>query len=311
MLDEKYSDSFGLTEADVEDAVREYGLLENMDEVKRWYNGYKFGSSDIYNPWSIVNYLDEGSLKAHWINTSSDTAILRLIREADGTMLDGLVRIFNGESSEQTVDISPDMSDMGNSQEIWQLLLFGGYLTSERKVGEYTYLLRLPNYEVQSFFKNKFLDYNYREYKGLFKKMTDSLLLKDVLKYEELLQKILLYSVSYHDVSKEEKFYHNLILGMLLYLDSSYRIKSNVEEGYGRTDVVMIPLDKALPGFIFEFKVSERGDDTSMEKAADEALRQIREKRYEMSLEMEGVEDIVYIGAAFYGKKVKVRSYRK
>ena len=311
VLDEKYSDSFGLTEADVEDAVREYGLLEDMDEVKRWYNGYKFGSSDIYNPWSIVNYLDEGSLKAHWINTSSDTAILRLLREADGTMLDGLVKIFNGESSEQTVDISSDMSDMGNPQEIWQLLLFGGYLTSERKVGEYTYLLRLPNYEVQSFFKNKFLDYNYREYKGLFKKMTDSLLLKNILKYEELLQKILLYSVSYHDASKEEKFYHNLILGMLLYLDSSYRIKSNVEEGYGRTDVVMIPLDKALPGFIFEFKVSERGDDTSMEKAADEALRQITEKRYEMSLEMEGVEDIVYIGAAFYGKKVKVRSYRK
>ena len=311
VLDEKYSDSFGLTEADVEDAVREYGLLENMDEVKRWYNGYKFGSSDIYNPWSIVNYLDEGSLKAHWINTSSDTAILRLLREADGTMLDGLVRIFNGESSEQTVDISSDMSDMGNPQEIWQLLLFGGYLTSERKVGEYTYLLRLPNYEVQSFFKNKFLDYNYREYKGLFKKMTDSLLLKNILKYEELLQKILLYSVSYHDVSKEEKFYHNLILGMLLYLDSSYRIKSNVEEGYGRTDVVMIPLDRTLPGFIFEFKVSERGDDTSMEKAADEALRQIREKRYEMSLEMEGVEDIVYIGAAFYGKKVKIMYFLK
>ena len=311
VLDEKYSDSFGLTEADVEDAVREYGLLENMDEVKRWYNGYKFGSSDIYNPWSIVNYLDEGSLKAHWINTSSDTAILRLLREADGTMLDGLVRIFNGESSEQTVDISSDMSDMGNPQEIWQLLLFGGYLTSEREVGEYTYLLRLPNYEVQSFFKNKFLDYNYREYKGLFKKMTDSLLLKNILKYEELLQKILLYSVSYHDVSKEEKFYHNLILGMLLYLDSSYRIKSNVEEGYGRTDVVMIPLHRALPGFIFEFKVSERGDDTSMEKAADEALRQIREKRYEMSLEMEGVEDIVYIGAAFYGKKVKIMYFLK
>ena len=311
VLDEKYSDSFGLTEADVEDAVREYGLLEDMDEVKRWYNGYKFGSSDIYNPWSIVNYLDEGSLKAHWINTSSDTAILRLLREADGTMLDGLVKIFNGESSEQTVDISSDMSDMGNPQEIWQLLLFGGYLTSERKVGEYTYLLRLPNYEVQSFFKNKFLDYNYREYKGLFKKMTDSLLLKDVLKYEELLQKILLYSVSYHDVSKEEKFYHNLILGMLLYLDSSYRIKSNVEEGYGRTDVVMIPLDRALPEFIFEFKVSERGDDTSMEKAADEALRQITEKRYEMSLEMEGVMDIVYIGAAFYGKKVKIMYFLK
>ena len=311
VLDEKYSDSFGLTEADVEDAVREYGLLEDMDEVKRWYNGYKFGSSDIYNPWSIVNYLDEGSLKAHWINTSSDTAILRLLREADGTMLDGLVKIFNGESSEQTVDISSDMSDMGNPQEIWQLLLFGGYLTSERKVGEYTYLLRLPNYEVQSFFKNKFLDYNYREYKGLFKKMTDSLLLKNILKYEELLQKILLYSVSYHDASKEEKFYHNLILGMLLYLDSSYRIKSNVEEGYGRTDVVMIPLDKALPGFIFEFKVSERGDDTSMEKAADEALRQITEKRYEMSLEMEGVMDIVYIGAAFYGKKVKIMYFLK
>jgi len=200
------------------------------------------------------------------------------------------------------------MNNMQDSQETWRLMLFSGYLTVDKKIDEKTYSLKLPNYEVKSFFKEKFLDYNYKENKGLFKKMINALLLKDITKYEEILRKILLNSMSYHDGAKEEKFYHNLILGMLLYLDDKYSIKSNIEEGYGRTDVLMFPLNKKLnPGFIFEFKVSEKGDDESMEKAVNEALNQIKDKEYEVEMQQHKVKDILNLGIAFNGKKVKVK----
>ena len=133
-------------------------------------------------------------------------------------------------------------------------------------------------------------------------------LLKDITKYEEILRKILLNSMSYYDEAKEERFYHNLILGMLLYLDDKYSIKSNIEEGYGRTDVLMFPLNKKVnPEFIFEFKVSEKGDDESMEKAVNEALNQIKDKEYEIEMQQHKVKDILNLGIAFNGKKVKVK----
>lgn len=227
VLDDHYSDAFGFTEKEVEKAVREYGLKDEIGEVKKWYNGYKFGNFEIYNPWSILKYLKNGKTESYWINTASDLTILRLLKEANESMFDGLLNIFNGKSSIQSINVSSEMNNMQNSQEIWQLMLFSGYLTIDKKIDEYTYSLKLPNYEVKSFFKEKFLEYNYTENKSLFKKMINALLLKDIDKYAELLQKILLNSMSYHDGAKEEKFYHNLILGMLLYLDSEYSIKSN------------------------------------------------------------------------------------
>lgn len=307
VLDDHYSDAFGFTEKEVEKAVREYGLTDEIGEVKKWYNGYKFGNFEIYNPWSILKYLKNGKTESYWINTASDLTILRLLKEANESMFDGLLNIFNGKSSIQSINISSEMNNMQNSQEIWQLMLFSGYLTIDKKIDEYTYSLKLPNYEVKSFFKEKFLEYNYTENKSLFKKMINALLLKDIDKYAELLQKILLNSMSYHDGAKEEKFYHNLILGMLLYLDSEYSIKSNIEEGYGRTDVLMFPLNKLKPGFIFEFKVSETDDNKSMEKAADEALNQIKDRKYETEMKQKKVKDILHLEIAFNGKKVKVK----
>lgn len=307
VLDDHYSDAFGFTEKEVEKAVREYGLTDEIGEVKKWYNGYKFGNFEIYNPWSILKYLKNGKTESYWINTASDLTILRLLKEANESMFDGLLNIFNGKSSIQSINISSEMNNMQNSQEIWQLMLFSGYLTIDKKIDEYMYSLKLPNYEVKSFFKEKFLEYNYTENKSLFKKMINALLLKDIDKYTELLQKILLNSMSYHDGAKEEKFYHNLILGMLLYLDSEYSIKSNIEEGYGRTDVLMFPLNKLKPGFIFEFKISEIDNNKSMEKAADEALNQIKDRKYETEMKQRKVKDILHLGIAFNGKKVKVK----
>jgi DUF1703 domain-containing protein len=308
VLDEHYSSFFGFTEKEVEKTVKEYGLADEIAKVKKWYDGYKFGNSEIYNPWSILKYLKRGKTESYWINTASDLTILRLLKQANDSMFEGLLNIFNGENSVQQIDVSSEMNNMQDSQETWRLMLFSGYLTVDKKIDEKTYSLKLPNYEVKSFFKEKFLDYNYKENKGLFKKMINALLLKDITKYEEILRKILLNSMSYHDGAKEEKFYHNLILGMLLYLDDKYSIKSNIEEGYGRTDVLMFPLNKKLnPGFIFEFKVSEKGDDESMEKAVNEALNQIKDKEYEVEMQQHKVKDILNLGIAFNGKKVKVK----
>ena len=308
VLDEHYSSFFGFTEKEVEKTVKEYGLADEIAKVKKWYDGYKFGNSEIYNPWSILKYLKRGKTESYWINTASDLTILRLLKQANDSMFEGLLNIFNGENSVQQIDVSSEMNNMQDSQEIWRLMLFSGYLTVDKKIDEKTYSLKLPNYEVKSFFKEKFLDYNYKENKGLFKKMINALLLKDITKYEEILRKILLNSMSYHDGAKEEKFYHNLILGMLLYLDDKYSIKSNIEEGYGRTDVLMFPLNKKVnPGFIFEFKVSEKGDDESMEKAVNEALNQIKDKEYEVEMQQHKVKDILNLGIAFNGKKVKVK----
>ena len=308
VLDEHYSSFFGFTEKEVEKTVKEYGLADEIAKVKKWYDGYKFGNSEIYNPWSILKYLKRGKTESYWINTASDLTILRLLKQANDSMFEGLLNIFNGENSVQQIDVSSEMNSMQDSQEIWRLMLFSGYLTVDKKIDEKTYSLKLPNYEVKSFFKEKFLDYNYKENKGLFKKMINALLLKDITKYEEILRKILLNSMSYHDGAKEEKFYHNLILGMLLYLDDKYSIKSNIEEGYGRTDVLMFPLNKKVnPGFIFEFKVSEKGDDESMEKAVNEALNQIKDKEYEVEMQQHKVKDILNLGIAFNGKKVKVK----
>lgn len=308
VLDEHYSSFFGFTEKEVEKTVKEYGLADEIAKVKKWYDGYKFGNSEIYNPWSILKYLKRGKTESYWINTASDLTILRLLKQANDSMFEGLLNIFNGENSVQQIDVSSEMNNMQDSQETWRLMLFSGYLTVDKKIDEKTYSLKLPNYEVKSFFKEKFLDYNYKENKGLFKKMINALLLKDITKYEEILRKISLNSMSYHDGAKEEKFYHNLILGMLLYLDDKYSIKSNIEEGYGRTDVLMFPLNKKLnPGFIFEFKVSEKGDDESMEKAVNEALNQIKDKEYEVEMQQHKVKDILNLGIAFNGKKVKVK----
>ena len=308
VLDEHYSSFFGFTEKEVEKTVKEYGLADEIAKVKKWYDGYKFGNSEIYNPWSILKYLKRGKTESYWINTASDLTILRLLKQANDSMFEGLLNIFNGENSVQQIDVSSEMNNMQDSQETWRLMLFSGYLTVDKKIDEKTYSLKLPNYEVKSFFKEKFLDYNSKENKGLFKKMINALLLKDITKYEEILRKILLNSMSYHDGAKEEKFYHNLILGMLLYLDDKYSIKSNIEEGYGRTDVLMFPLNKKLnPGFIFEFKVSEKGDDESMEKAVNEALNQIKDKEYEVEMQQHKVKDILNLGIAFNGKKVKVK----
>ena len=305
VLDRKYSNHFGLTEEDVIKGLMDYELYNTLEDVRKWYNGYKFGENNIYNPWSIINYLSREELQAYWVNTSNDNTINRLIKNSESSMYNDLKKIFEGGSINKIVNVTSNMSCMKNPQEIWNLMLSSGYLTIKEKIELNRYSLRLPNYEVQTFFKNSFIDYNFSD-RNNFIEMIEALVNKDFEAYKYYLQEIMAISMSYYDGSKiNEKPYHNLILGSILYLEDRYTIDSNIERGFGRTDLTLTPKDRSEAGYIFEFKVVE--SQKEMEKGLDQALEQIKSKKYDINMKNEGVNEIIHIGMVFCGKLVDVK----
>ena len=303
VLNNKYAESFGLIETEVKNALEYYGLDKNIEEVRKWYNGYKFGNIQIYNPWSIINYLDEKEINVYWINTSDNRLIHSAIENSNKELFDELKDLFNNGTTEQTVMASSNIDNLKDPEEVWQLLLFGGYLTVEEKVAMNEYTLKLPNYEIKTFFKDMFVQNlggssRFREMIKTFKNL-------DIERFEKLLNEIFLVSMSYHDTSKIEKPYHTLILGMMLYLDSEYIVLSNNETGYGRNDLALEPINKNNVGYIFEFKIAKTVEE--LEEKAEEALSQIEDKKYPVLLRKKGIKEIVYMGMAVYGKKVKVK----
>lgn len=305
ILDNKYSNFFGLTENEVKKALIDYQIDYRIDDVKEWYDGYKFGDNDIYNPWSILNFLSNKTLESYWINTSDNFLIKKILNNTDDVLIEELTEIFNYQPLEKSIDKSSNMIDLNNKKEIWQLLLFSGYLTIQNKTETTadSYLLKIVNKEVHNFFKKTFID-NYLADESLFAKMMMSLLDKDLKAFEQHLQKILLLSFSYYDGAKEEKFYHNLILGMILYLDRRYKVHSNKEIGFGRYDIVLEPKNSNDIAYIFEFKVAKSSEE--LERKVNEALEQIKSQKYDVDLKEKGY-NILNIGMAFCGKEVKVK----
>ena len=303
VLNNKYAESFGLIETEVKNALEYYGLEQNIEKVRKWYNGYKFGNIQIYNPWSIINYLDEKEINVYWINTSDNRLIHTAIDNADKDLFDELKDLFNNGTTEQMVMASSNMDRLKDPQEVWQLLLFGGYLTIEEKIAMNEYALKLPNYEVKTFFKDMFVQ-NLGGF-SRFREMIKAFKNFDFDRFEELLNEIFLVSMSYHDTSKTEKPYHTFILGMMLYLDNEYTVLSNNETGYGRNDLALNPINKRDVRYIFEFKVAKTEEE--LEERADEALSQIENKKYPVLLKERGVKEIIHIGMAFFGKRVKVK----
>lgn len=305
ILDNDYSNFFGLTEDEVEKTLVEYQIDYRIDDVKEWYDGYKFGDNEIYNPWSILNFLSNKTLESYWINTSDNFLIKKILNNTDDVLIEELTEIFNYQPLEKSIDKSSNMIDLNNKKEIWQLLLFSGYLTIQNKTETTadSYLLKIVNKEVHNFFKKTFID-NYLADESLFAKMMMSLLDKDLKAFEQHLQKILLLSFSYYDGTKEEKFYHNLILGMILYLDRRYKVHSNKEIGFGRYDIVLEPKNSNDIAYIFEFKVAKSSEE--LERKVNEALEQIKNQKYDVDLKEKGY-NILNIGMAFCGKEVKVK----
>ena len=304
ILDKEYSDFFGFTQEEVKKALEDFNIEYELPEVKSWYDGYKFGNSEVYNPWSILNFLQHKELEAYWVKTSSNFLIKEALKNTNLDVKESLEDLFNGENVEEVITGNSDLSSLLSYHDIWELLLFSGYLTINKKIDKKLYSLRLPNREIKELFKDEFIDISFGE--SQFIKTMESLKRNKLEDFEKNLQKILLNSTSYQD-TKNEDFYHRLILGMTLYLDSQYYVTSNKESGLGRYDVTIEPKNKNNKGYILEFKVTKNEED--LEKEAKQAIEQIISKKYDISLKERGIKDIIILGVAFCGKLVKV-SYK-
>ena len=304
ILSDVYTDSYGLTEEEVEKSLKYYGIEQEISNVKDWYDGYKFGDSEVYNPWSILNFLRFKELRAYWVDTSGNDLIKDVLKKITKNTIEALERLFNGEGLKQNISGTSDLSKLLSEDELWELMLFSGYLTVEEKIDHKNYILRLPNKEIKELFRDTFLEkYFGRGSKLLY--LMEALTENRIDEYEERLQEILLTSVSYNDTKKgNEAFYHGLIMGMGLYLEGEYITKSNIESGLGRYDFVIEPKNKTKRAFIMEFKATDSVE--NLEEISKEALRQIEDKKYDISLKQNGVKDITYMGIAFCSKQIKI-----
>ena len=304
ILDKQYSDFFGFTEKEVEKMLIDFNIEYNLPEVKSWYDGYEFGDTEVYNPWSILNFVQNRELEGYWIGTSGNFLIKEVLKDSNSEINASLEKLFNGEKIEEVITGNSDLSSLLSYHEIWELLLFSGYLTVDKKIDEDVYSLRLPNKEIRKFFKNEFIDITFGA--SEFRKTMETLKNNKIEEFEKNLQNILLKSTSYMD-GKNENFYHGLFLGMSFYLDNKYLVKSNREAGFGRYDVLIEPINKKERAFILEFKVTD--SEKNLEKFSKEALEQIINKKYNIELIEKGIKNITYIGIAFYKKQLRI-SYK-
>ncbi len=320
----EYADSFGFTEREVFAALEEFGYSEEKEKVKQWYDGFNFGEhKDIYNPWSILNFLDTGNFAAYWANTSSNSLAGKLLREGNRGIKEKFESLLQGKAIWTPVDeqIVYDQLDI-NESAIWSLLLASGYLkvlSYEREElllygEEAKYELALTNYEVERMFKSMvrgWFKYAETDYNDFIK----ALLLGDVKAMNAYMNRVALNIFSYFDTGKRpsgeepERFYHGFVLGLMVELQSRYTITSNRESGFGRYDVMLEPRDpKRDEAIILEFKVRNPEDEGDLKDTAAAALKQIEEKQYAAWLMSRGVEKdrIRSYGFAFQGKKVLI-----
>ena len=315
IFSKNYSEYFGLLENEVIEMLDYFQMKYKTKEVKDWYNGYRFGDKEIYNPWSIVNYIKEKELKAYWANVSGNTLLENMLDQAGEDVYTDLKRFTDGESIEKYIsDGTTIKSLLSNDDEIWQLFLYSGYLTKAKEqieideTSEYTniYNLKIPNKEIRKYFGNMFLNRFFgTELKTSI--LIKSLESRDIKKFEKTLGEIMVNMLSHFDLDSEmEKIYQVFMIGLVGFLMGKYEIISNNESGYGRYDLAMIPIKNNEKAYLMEFKISKT--EKGMTLKAEEALKQIDEKKYDTRLKARGIKNILKIGIAFYGKKVKVFS---
>jgi len=303
ILGDKFETFFGLSEEEVENALKYFGMTYEIKEVKRWYDGYKFGNAEVYNPWSIINYLSDRGLQAYWVNTSDNALIYDNLKNSTVDVFKDLEALFEGKAIKKEISPFFTFEELSKFDGIWQLMVYNGYLKINEKLSNDEYMIKIPNYEIQTFFKKGFID-KFLVSGNYFNPMMDALLDGDIEEFERRLQNIFLVNTSFYDL-KGEKVYHSLFLGMLIWLRDKYEVKSNGERGHGRYNAMLIPLDKIKPAYIFEFKVSKTIK--GLTAKAEEALEQIKEKQYDAGLKEKGISKIYKIGIAFKGKNVKVK----
>ena len=303
ILGNDFETFFGLSEEEVEEALKYFEMTYEIEEVKKWYDGYKFGNSEVYNPWSIINYLRTKELQAYWVNTSDNALIYDNLKNSTVDVFNNLQTLFEGKEIKKEISPFFTFEELSKFDGIWQLMVYNGYLKINEKLSNDEYMIKIPNYEIQTFFKKGFID-KFLVSGNYFNPMMDALLDGDIEEFERRLQNIFLVNTSFYDL-KGEKVYHSLFLGMLIWLRDKYEVKSNGERGHGRYDAMLIPLDKIKPAYLFEFKVSKTIK--GLNAKAEEALTQIKEKQYDAGLKGLGISKVYRIGIAFKGKNVKVK----
>lgn len=306
ILEEDFAEYFGITEKEVEESLIEYGLEERLPEVQKWYNGYIFGGVRVYNPFSITNFLDRKKIMPYWVNTSSNTLINKVLKEASSSIFEELSKLFQRETINKTIDVYSNFNELKNTEQIWYLLTNAGYLTPVEEIDFGKYSIRIPNEEVHYFFERDFIR-NFLGSVDNFDRTLSYLLEGDFDNFTYELENIMLNSVSCFDFNSnsKESHYHVFILGMLLGLRRRYYIHSNREGGRGRYDLVVEPMDKSKNGLVIEFKVAKEKED--LEKASEEALAQIEEKRYYEGLRDRGIKRIILVGISFYQRDFKLQ----
>ena len=308
ILENRYALYFGFVQEEVENSLIEFELKDKIEDVKTWYDGYRFGKTEVYNPWSILYYLYEKELGAYWVNTSSNDLIKQLLKQSGNEVFEELKALFSGGTIEKSINKHFNFNEMSNLRGLWELFVFSGYLKLEKKVNpeptDSFYLLKIPNLEVKTFFRDSFID-NFLDGNDTFREMLNALKKKDIEIFSKRLQTIFNVSVSYYDIGKDEKYYHNILLGMILSMQKNYYITSNREDGQGRYDIILEPKDKINTGFVLEFKVGI--DEEELEKLSAEAIEQIKKKEYTSSMRAKGINDILAVGIAFHKKKTKVK----
>ena len=303
ILENKFETFFGLSEEEVEEALKYFEMEYQIEEVKKWYDGYKFGGKEIYNPWSILNYLRTKELRAYWVNTSDNALIYENLSVANMDVFNCLEKLFEGKEIKKEISPFFTFEELERYNGIWQLMVYNGYLKLNQKLEDDEYLLTIPNYEIQTFFKKGFID-KYLIGSNYFNPIMRTLLEGNIDEFGRMLEEIFLINTSFHDL-KAESVYHTFLLGMLIWLRDKYEVKSNGERGQGRYDILLLPLDKKKTAFVFEFKVSKTIK--GLESKAEEALNQIKEKQYDVGIKESGIDKIYRIGLAFKGKKVKIK----
>lgn len=309
ILDDGYSSYFGFTEKEVKDMLRYYGKDDKYNELSEWYDGYRFGNTEIFNPWSVINYISDNCFpKAFWQSTGSNEIIGEIIQTATPEITKDLYKLLCGEKIAAYIDtgvIYPEVQN--NPYSIYSFLLVAGYLKVAniypQSDGNFMCDVAIPNKEITFVYEKEVL--NRTNQNSLAISISQAIFSKDTQKLQALLEDFMVKSISSID-GANEGFYHGMMLDLCAILGNRYKIRSNRESGLGRFDIQLMPLTKGMPGFIFEFKHT-KDEHTDLSALADSALQQIEAKKYDTELRDNGVNSIISIGIAFRGKSAVVK----